>query len=268
MELVRMARPTSRDFRRAETHRLFAELEAATGEAEREALVEELIVLNTQVAYAIARRFQNRGVPLDDLEQVACLALVRTVRKFDRQASEDFLTYAVPSITGEIKRYFRDHGWAVRPTRRLQELQARIRGLTDDGHTSHTPQHLAAVLDVGVDEVTEALRLDGCFTPTSLDQVMRSDDGSGTTTIGDTLTADGDDHERAEVRLLLNDALTHLTERQVEILRMRFVEDLTQQQIGDRLGVTQMQVSRLLASILRRLRTELGPEARVTATGG
>lgn len=258
MDFSRIDRTSSRDFRRAETHRLYAELaDATTDDARREEVVEELIVLNTQVAYAVARRFQHRGVPLDDLEQVACLALVRCVRKFDRDASEDFLTYAVPSITGEIKRYFRDHGWTVRPTRRLQELQARIRALQGDEHPD--PEHLAAVLDVPVADVTEALRLDGCFTPASLDRIVPGTDG-GRVPLGELLTSEDDDFRLADARLLVQRGLAVLDARQREIVRMRFVEDLTQQEIGDRLGVTQMQVSRLLRTILRKLRTELGAD--------
>jgi RNA polymerase sigma-B factor len=258
MALTRIDRSTSRDVRRAETHRLYAELAADPTPDRREEIVEELIVLNTQVAYAIARRFQGRGVPLDDLEQVACVALVRCVRKFDPSASEDFLTYAVPSLSGEIKRYFRDHGWTVRPTRRMQELQSRIRSL--QGDEPLTPDHLAAVLDVPVVDVTEALRLDGCFTPASLDQIVPSADG-GRTTLGDLMVNDEDDMARAERRVLLDRGLAVLDDRQRAIVRMRFVEDLTQQQIGERLGVTQMQVSRLLATILRKLREEITPVA-------
>lgn len=239
-----------RETRRRETTRLLEEAAIATGEA-RAALLDEVILVNTSVARAIAGRYANRGIALEDLEQVAYLALVRAAHKYDGRLAEDFLVYAVPTIRGEVKRYFRDHGWTVRPPRRVQELQADVMR-----SESSDPAELAATLGVSEAEVTEAQMLKGCFSPLSLDAPVTTD--SDAASLGDLLAGEDPERSASEARLMLAPALHALTERERFIVRLRFVEDLTQEEIGERIGVTQMQVSRLLKKVMGKLRDELG----------
>ncbi len=260
MSISVLDRSTSRGVRRQETARLLGESAQATGKT-REALLERVIILNIGVAHAIAHRYRNRSIAVDDLEQVACMALVRAAQKFDVSQNRDFLTYAVPTISGEIKRHFRDHGWTVRPPRRVQEIQSKVIHAYHHGEASGRPPSAARIadqLDLPESEVKEALQAEGCFTPVSLD-VAVTDDGRAAI---DRLTdQDATDARAMEARLVLNPALGKLSVRDRRILHLRFVEDRTQQEIGDELGVTQMQASRLLKRILETLRSELGPDA-------
>ena len=241
----------SRDERRSHTNQLLARAQDAEP-AERERLLDEVIVENIPVATSIARRYRGRGIATDDLEQVACLALVRAARRYDPAQADDFLTFAVPTIQGEIKRHFRDHGWMVRPTRAVQETQHLLNQIAgaEDGR-ERTPADLAAELGIEQSVVEAALQAQGCFTPVSLDQPLESGDAAG-----DRLVAEGSpgEFEAAEARVLLGTLTRHLKPRDRLILYLRFVEGLTQAEIGAELGVTQMQVSRLLARVLGRLR--------------
>ncbi|MGH3444042.1 MAG: sigma-70 family RNA polymerase sigma factor, partial [Nocardioidaceae bacterium] len=158
------------------TARLFAqiaELSGAGPDHRVERLRDQLVVLNMGVAESIAKRYRRRGIADDDLAQAAYLGLVKAVRGFDPGRGGDFLSYAVPTISGEVKRYFRDFGWAVRPPRRIQDLQSRIASasaeLSQSRGRSPRPSEVADFLGVDLHEVIEALAADGCFTPTSLD---------------------------------------------------------------------------------------------------
>ncbi len=226
--------------------------------------VAELIQDNLAVAQSIARRYRNRGVDLDDLEQVALLGLTKAAQRFDADAGHDFLSYAVPTIRGEIRRYFRDAGWMVRPPRRVQELQARIRRAQAELEMqlgrSPRPSEVAAHLGEGLEDVVEALTADGCFTPTSLDTTL----GSGELSIGDLLSPTDGAMELAEARVLLRPLLQQLTERDRRMLFMRFFEGRTQQEIGETLGLTQAQVSRVLSTMLAQLRDKLDVESAAT----
>jgi RNA polymerase sigma-B factor len=256
----------ARETRRGETTRLLGEA-ATARRPQREELIEEVILVNAGVARSIARRYAGRGIPLEDLEQVAYLALVRAARKFDGDKAEDFLTYAVPTMRGEIKRHFRDLGWTVRPPRRVQELQTSVlrlrESMREDRGGTPTPAEIATGLGVAEADVVEALTAEGCFTPLSLDAPMTSgepDDFS----LGDLLPGDGD-LDSAEARALLAPALATLTERERLIVRLRFTEDLTQAEVGQRIGVTQMQVSRLLSGILAKLRECIAPSGETVS---
>ena len=255
---TRLRQDLPREVRRQETTRLFELAATATGE-ERDRLIDEVIIINTSVARTIAKRYANRGVPLEDLEQVAYLALVRAARKFDGELAEDFLVFAVPTIRGEIKRWFRDHGWTVRPPRRVQELQSEVLRVREAGEGADgslpSPAEIAERLDVEESAVTEALAAKGCFSPMSLDMPV-DPDGEGAA-LADLLPSSDDGLNRSETRLMLEQAIGRLTPREQLIVRLRFVEDLTQAEIGERIGVTQMQVSRLLAKVIARLRTML-----------
>jgi len=231
---------------------------ATTCPEEREGLLDAVVVLNMGVARAVSRRFRNKGVPNEDLEQVAFLALTRAARNFDQSLRHDFLSYAVPTIRGELKKHFRDHGWTVRPPRRIQELQGRImnaRGeLTQQFGRSPRPSEIATALDEDLEQVLEALSTDGCFAPASLDRPVGEDTG---TTLGELVSDEDRGQRAAEARVVLAPLVRRLAERDRRIINMRFFEDLTQQEIADRIGVTQMQVSRLLSRILADLHEDL-----------
>lgn len=249
-----------REVRRQQTTRLLTQAAESSG-AERSALISDVIVINTSVARSIASRYANRGIPLEDLESVAYLALVRAAQKFDGRLAEDFLIYAVPSIRGEIKRHFRDRGWTVRPPRRLQEIQA---GITRMAEETTDPAELARALGATEAEVREAQSLKGCFTPLSLDAPVNEE--ADAASLGELLAGDDLDGSASEARMMLGPALRTLTEREQLIVRLRFVEDLTQQEIGERIGVTQMQVSRLLKRVLTKLREHIDIPADLAAS--
>jgi len=251
--------PVVNDSERSEvTARLLRAVAQADSDVERKRLQDEVVVLNMGVARAIAARYRDRGIGKDDLMQAAYVGLVKAAQGFDPSFERDFLSYAVPTITGEVKRYFRDHGWTVRPPRRVQELQAQISRVSSDLsqelHRSPRPSEVAQALGVEVDAVIEALAADGCFTPASLDVPVGED---GSTSLGELLGGDDGDMGRAEARILLAPAVRQLPPRDRRILELRFFHGWTQEQIAGDIGVTQMQVSRLLARILSDLRTQL-----------
>jgi RNA polymerase sigma-B factor len=244
------------------TARLLAQIAATTDEVEQKRLRDEIVVLNMGVARAIASRYRDRGISKDDLLQAAYVGLVKAVQGFDPSYERDFLSYAVPTVTGEVKRYFRDFGWTVRPPRRIQELQAQIsrasNELSQSLHRSPKPREVAEFLGIDVDSVIEALAADGCFTPASLD-VPVGEDGSGS--LGELLGGEDADLGRAEARILLGPAVRKLKERDRRIIELRFFYGWTQEQIAQDIGVTQMQVSRLLSRILSDLRHSITDES-------
>jgi RNA polymerase sigma-B factor len=249
------------------TEVVLARLDSARDDRHRSDLLDELIRLNMPVARSIAARYRRRGIPDEDLEQVAYLALVRVAQSYDHSSGHDFLSYAVPSIRGEVRRHFRDVGWMVRPPRRVQELQGRIAATesvlaTALGHPPR-PQELADELGESLEDVEEALAANGCFTPTSLDQVVH-EDASGS--LGDQLGEEEAGLAAADARVILAPALRRLGERDRTIVTMRFFGQRTQQEIADEIGVTQMQVSRLLSRICGRLRAEVESSQQQPAT--
>jgi RNA polymerase sigma-B factor len=244
--------------RRDATSRLLSMASRASDE-DRRVLEDQIVELNMQVAVDVARRYRSRGVAIEDLEQVAYLGLVKAARGFDPERATDFLSYAVPTIRGEVRRYFRDHGWAVRPPRSVQQAQARITGVESDlcqelGRAPR-PSEIAERLDLDLGLVVEALGANGCFAPTSLDAPAVEGDGG----IGDRLGDDDESFDSAEARVALKPLLAHLDQRERVMLEMRFFKGSTQSEIGAVLGITQMQVSRLLSALLTRLRDDLGP---------
>ena len=226
-------------------------------EAERHAPVHRLIEDNVPLARSMAARYRNRGIDLDDLEQVALLGLTKAAQRFDPDAGHDFLSYAVPTIRGELRRHFRDAGWMVRPPRRVQDLQARIAGAQRDLEAelgrSPRPSEVAAHLDEDLNGVIEALSADGCFTPTSLDGTV----GDGSSTLGDLLGTEDRAIESAEARVVLDPVVRGLSDRDRRIVRLRYFEERTQQEIAEDIGLTQAQVSRVLTRILNDLRDQL-----------
>lgn len=236
---------------------------------ERQRLLDEAVELNIPVARSIAHQFHNRGEPADDLDQVAYLGLVKAVNGFDPDKGDEFLSYAVPTITGEVKRYFRDIAWTVRPPRRIQDLQAEITPAIEElsqilGRPPRAGE-IAGHLGREPDEVGEALACGGCFTPTSIDDRGPSGDGYQ---VAERLGCDDRGFARAEAVATLSAACRSLKPRDQRILYLRFFNDWTQEQIAKDLGVTQMQVSRLLARIFRNLRDAIEAGSTPTRLAG
>ena len=248
----------TRSQRAEQTISLLAEAHACDDPARAELLLDRVVVINRGVAEAVAGRYRNRGVSQDDLNQVAYEGLTKAVKRFDPELRNDLLTYAVPTIRGELQRYFRDQGWTVRPPRRAQELQWQVNqvveALEHDLGREPTPAEVSAELGISVEEYRETMAAFGCFQPASLDQPASAD---STTSVGELIADQDGDGEAAEARVTLAPVVRRLPERDRRILYLRFFEDLTQEEIGNDLGVTQMQVSRLLSRILGNLRVEL-----------
>jgi RNA polymerase sigma-B factor len=220
--------------------------------AERDAMVERHLGL----ARHLALRYSDSGEPLDDLFQVASVGLVNAVDRFDPTRGIAFTTFAVPTILGELKRHFRDRGWAIHVPRDLKQASLRVRRAIADHHGGRppTPAELAQATGLSLEGVLEALDVAGVQRSLSLDAPASSEDDGGST-LGDLLGGDDDELARATDRTLLESLLRAVTPREREILQLRFVEDLTQSQIGERIGVSQMQVSRILRGALTRMRT-------------
>jgi RNA polymerase sigma-B factor len=208
------------------------------------------------LAHQLARRFSNRGEAHDDLVQVASLALVRAAERFDPDRGVMFSTFAAASIIGEIKRHFRDRGWAVRAPRRLQEMVLEIGSATDRlgqqlGRAPTVPE-LAKEIGASTADVLEALEAGQSYRTSSLD--ARDREGQ---TMGESLGSEDSGYVGVENHSALTKAMGTLSPRDREIVQLRFVDGLTQSEIAARLGVSQMQISRLLAASLRRLRSNI-----------
>jgi RNA polymerase sigma-B factor len=217
--------------------------------AARDEVAERMLPL----ARSLARRYANKGEPLDDLEQVACLGLVKAIDRFDLSRDVRFSTYAVPTIAGELKRHFRDRGWMMRVPRDVQELSGKLGAARDqlqsDLSRSPTARELASALGTDEEHVLEALAAAEAYRTLSLDQPFQ--DGTGP------LEAIGDDDlgfERAEARAMLAGGLQQLAPRERQIVHLRFFEGLTQREIAEEVGISQMHVSRLIRRTLQQLR--------------
>lgn len=245
--------------RQALTESILARLAGCRSVRERRRLQQEAVLLNLGLADGIAARYSGRGIDWDDLVQVGRVGLLKAVRGYRAGKGAGFTAYATPTIAGEIKRYFRDYGWMVRPPRRLQELHSELSTVEPDLqqrlHRSPSAGELAGALGVERGELSDALVARGGYTALSLDAPTRTDSGLS---LGDGLPDDSDAYEAVERAEWLRPAMARLTDRERRIIRLRFVDGLTQEQIGRQLGVSQMQVSRLLAGILGRLRDDLG----------
>lgn len=217
-------------------------------------MLNEAAVRFMPVAESLALRYSGRGIAHEDLSQVAALALVKATRGYRPERATRFSAYAVPTITGELRRYFRDHGWDVRPTRRLQELRIRFRNasaeLTSRRGSSPSVDDVARHLGADSREIREMLVAGEGYSTISLDAPL---DAEHEAVLGDTLGAE--DSELAELldRLAVDPLLAALPERERNVLALRFYADWTQQQIASELGITQMQVSRTLSRTLSRL---------------
>lgn len=262
---------SERSDRRELTASLLEQLAATEDESLRADLHVRLVEVNLEVAVDVARRYRNRGIDRDDLDQVACLGLVKAVRRWEAGKGHDFLSFAVPTIRGEIRRHFRDRGWMVRPPRSVQEMQASIHAaeeaLIQELGRSPRPREIAAHLGADLDSVVEALGASGCFVPTSLDASAGSRDDDAPSLVS-SLGFEDAGFDSAEARAVLAPALARLSDRERLILEHRFALGRTQAEIGREIGVTQMQVSRLLTSTLQKLRAALPAEAPLTRSSG
>jgi RNA polymerase sigma-B factor len=238
-------------------------LDDLTATHDRSDVEEELICLNLGVARDIARRYHGRGIAADDLEQVAYVGLVKAVQHFDPAKGGEFLSFAVPTIRGELRRWFRDAGWTVRPPRSVQELQARISRaeseLAHDLGRPPGPAEIAEDLDEDEIAVRRAMAVNGCFRPASLDAPVAGEEEAGSD-LARTLGGPDPGFEQVDARVALQPLLRDLDDRERLMIRMRFVEGATQSEIGEQMGVTQTQVSRLMSALLTRLRHELEEE--------
>ncbi|MEA2183960.1 MAG: polymerase sigma-B factor, partial [Solirubrobacteraceae bacterium] len=241
-----------RERRARDDERLFKAWLHSGDRRARAALIERFLPL----ARSLARRYHRSGEPLEDLIQVASVALVKAIDRYDLARGCAFSSFAVPTITGELKRHFRDHSWTVRPPRDVQELTLRVETalirLTQQLDRSPTTTELATAAGLDEEQVLEALQARCGRTGLSL-QAPQGDPGEATT-LEDTLGAEDPDIARAETRAELNGLLKTITPRAREMLRLRFEEDMTQAEIGSIFGVSQMQVSRILRQTITHLR--------------
>ncbi|MEU2504866.1 RNA polymerase sigma factor SigF [Streptomyces sp. NPDC007863] len=238
---------------------LFVELRSLPeGSPEKAELRNRLVRMHLPLVEHLARRFRNRGEPLDDLTQVATIGLIKSVDRFDPERGVEFSTYATPTVVGEIKRHFRDKGWAVRVPRRLQELRLSLTTATAELSQQHgrspTVHELAERLGISEEEVLEGLESANAYSTLSLD-VPDTDDESPA--VADTLGAEDEALEGVEYRESLKPLLEDLPPREKRILLLRFFGNMTQSQIAQEVGISQMHVSRLLARTLAQLREKL-----------
>lgn len=228
----------------------------APGDPRRRVLRNELAEGYWPVVVHIARRYRDRGEPLADLEQIGAIGLLAALTRFDPDRGADFLSFAVPTITGEIRRHFRDRTWAMRVPRRLKDLQVPIRdavgALTTSLGRAPRPSEIAAHLGTSVDQVVDALGAGQAYAADSLDALV-SRTGTGVA-LSEMLGAADAALTTAECRGELRQALAELPERERTIVVLRFFGDLTQSQIAAQVGLSQMHVSRLLSRTLTTLR--------------
>jgi RNA polymerase sigma-B factor len=247
-----------------ETRRRSAELfetlhDCTAGSAAHRRARDELIALHLPLVEHCARRFRNRGEPHEDLVQVGTIGLLKAVDRFDAERGVEFSTYATPTVIGEIKRHFRDKGWAIRVPRRLQELRLQIGAvsaeLTQALGRSPTPRELAERIGCTVEEIVEGLESGNAYATLSLD--AGDDAGDGTASMLDAIGAEDEHLEHVEIRESIKPLLDALEAREKKILMLRFFRNMTQSQIAEEVGISQMHVSRLLSRTLERLRTAL-----------
>jgi RNA polymerase sigma-B factor len=233
--------------------------------AERDRLREQLVDAYHDFVYFLARKFQNRGEPLDDIVQVGYLGLIKAIERFDPDLGFEFTTFATLTVAGEIKRHFRDKGTAIRFPRRLQELHTTVVRVNEEMKNQlgrePTVSELAERLGVTPEDVTEAIEIGPAYVPLSLDQPIGSADGQESRVVAEQIGTEDPELDRVEMRDLLDRAMVHLTPRERSIMAMRFYEQMSQSEIARRLGISQMHVSRLQRAALEQLRKYVPQEA-------
>lgn|SRR5574341_182941 len=249
---------TSKPVRKVQDKAALRELFLRFAESHDPAVREELILSYSSLAAYLARKFANRGEPLEDLTQVAHIGLLKAVDRFDPTRGIEFTTYATVTIVGEVKRHFRDKFWTVRVPRRLRELNnslmKSVESLSQRLGRSPTIPEIAAETGVPFEEVVEAFELGRAYNPASLDAELAEGDEDRGTSLIDYLGEDDPELMRLEDRHTLEDALRSLPERQYEIVRLRYYEGMSQADIARKLGISQMHVSRIQRDALKRLR--------------
>jgi RNA polymerase sigma-B factor len=237
---------------------LMAMSRCGPGDPERTRLRDEAIEAYSPLARRVAVRFQRRGEELDDLMQVALIGLIKAVDRFDADRGVHFVHYAVPTMLGELKRHFRDRGWTVRVNRGLQELHLRIAKavpqLSQELQRTPSAADLAEYLEVDEEEVLQGMQCAGAYAPRSLNDVVP---GSDDTELGELVGAADHQLELVPDRMALREVVGRLPERERQILKLRFMDNLTQSEIAALIGVSQMHVSRLLARAFAQLREML-----------
>ena len=229
---------------------------------------DQLIVNHINLVRFLASKFKNRGESLEDLVQVGTIGLIKAIDRFDPDRGLEFTTYATPTIMGEIKRHFRDKGWSVRVPRRLQELSAKVNQATDEltNQLQRSPSvaEIAEHLGSTVDEVLEAMESSSAYSSVPLEGGGSGEDDEAPSVIDHYATEDPD-LAASDDRIVLEQAIADFSPREQEVVKMRFEEGLTQVEIAERLGISQVQVSRLLRRTLRRIQDKIDPEGLMHA---
>lgn len=221
---------------------------------------EQLITSHLNLVRFLAYKFKNRGEPVDDLIQVGTIGLIKAIDRFDIERGLEFTTYATPTILGEIKRHFRDKGWSVRVPRRLQELSAKVNQATDEltQQLQRSPKldEIAAYLSVSVDEVLEAMESGEAYSSVPLEADNSNDDD-----VPSVIDRYGEEDKHlsgSDDRIVLTEVLEGFTPKEQEVIRLRFLDGLTQIEIANHMGISQVQVSRLLRRTLKRMQDKIG----------
>lgn len=224
---------------------------------------EQLVMSHLNLVRFLANKFKNRGEPLDDLVQVGYLGLLKAIDRFDPDRGLEFTTYATPTILGEIKRHFRDKGWSVRVPRRLQELSAKVNQATDTLTTqfqrSPTIQEIADYLDASVDEVLEAMESSSAYSSVPLEGTGSSENDDAPSVI-DRYGSEDNELAFTDDRLVIEEALKGFSPREHEVIELRFLKGMTQIEIAEQLGISQVQVSRLLRRTLKKIQDKIDPD--------
>jgi RNA polymerase sigma-B factor len=252
--------PARADLARLRNTELFGVYrDPAAAEASRVDARDGLVTLHLPLVEHCARRFRNRGEPFEDLVQVGTIGLIKSIDRFDLDRGVEFSTYATPTIVGEIKRHFRDKGWAIRVPRRLQELRMQISSstaeLTQALGRSPTPRELAEAIGCTVEEIIEGIESSNAYSTLSLDAT--DDGGDEGVSMLELMGLDDEGLEHIEIRESIKPLLEALPPREKRILLLRFFRNKTQSEIAEEIGVSQMHVSRLLSRTLDQLRTSL-----------
>ena len=226
---------------------------------------EQLIVSHLNLVRFLASKFKNRGEPLDDLIQVGTIGLIKAIDRFDPSRGLEFTTYATPTILGEIKRHFRDKGWSVRVPRRLQELSAKVNQATDeltkDLQRSPSIEEIAERLGVSVDEVLEAIESSSAYSAVPLESGGTGDDEAPS--VLDHYATEDSQLAISDDRMVIEQTIKDFSPREQEVIKMRFIDGLTQVEIAEKLGVSQVQVSRLLRRTLKKVQEKIDPEGLI-----
>nr|WP_283242202.1 SigB/SigF/SigG family RNA polymerase sigma factor [Gordonia araii] len=240
---------------------MLARAARSSDEARRTELRDQAVELCLPLADHVAQHFAGRGEPFDDLVQVARVGVVNACDRFDPDRDTEFLSFAVPTVMGEVRRYFRDNTWTVRVSRRAKDTaQAIARGADELIQTlgrSPRPSELATHLDLPLDEVVDGLLARSAYSTSSLDSPM-ADDGDGGRPLKDSLGTSDRDIDRVSDFLTVREAMKQLPERERTVIALRFFRSMSQSEIAAELGISQMHVSRLLSATLRSLRDAVG----------